>query len=125
MFKHSCDAKEEEVVMGCIHDHHDEVKTAKDGMPEDRIVYELSDLYKVLSDSTRLKILWSLDKGELCVCCISEVVGMSVSAVSHQLKALKQANLIGSRKVGKNVYYSLNDEHVKTILEVTLEHMME
>ena len=125
MFKHSNDTKENENVMKCVHEHDEDVKNAVKLMPSDETVCDLSDFYKAISDSTRLKILWSLQGGELCVCCISEVVGMSISAVSHQLKTLKRANLIKSRESGKNVYYSLNDEHVKTILEVTLEHLME
>ena len=125
MFNNSNEKKEQTSVAGCVSSHSDDIKNAKANMLDDRIVYDLSDLFKVLSDSTRLKILWSMENGELCVCCISEVVNMSVSAVSHQLKTLKQANLIKSEKKGKNVYYSLNDDHVKDILEIALEHMCE
>jgi len=125
MFNNSNEKKEQISIAGCVSSHSDDIKNAKANMLDDRIVYDLSDLFKVLSDSTRLKILWSMENGELCVCCISEVVNMSVSAVSHQLKTLKQANLIKSEKKGKNVYYSLNDDHVKDILEIALEHMCE
>ena len=125
MFNNSNEKKEQTSIAGCVSSHSDDIKNAKANMLDDRIVYDLSDLFKVLSDSTRLKILWSMENGELCVCCISEVVNMSVSAVSHQLKTLKQANLIKSEKKGKNVYYSLNDDHVKDILEIALEHMCE
>ena len=125
MFNNSNEKKDQTSIAGCVSSHSDDIKNAKANMLDDRIVYDLSDLFKVLSDSTRLKILWSMENGELCVCCISEVVNMSVSAVSHQLKTLKQANLIKSEKKGKNVYYSLNDDHVKDILEIALEHMCE
>ena len=125
MFNNSKEDYPATAVSECRNEHENDITVAKNGMPEDQLVYDLSDLFKVLSDSTRLKILWSIENKELCVCCISEVVGMSVSAVSHQLKTLKQANLITSKRKGKNIYYSLNDEHVKTILETTLEHMLE
>jgi Predicted transcriptional regulators len=125
MFNNSNEKEDQKSLAGCVRDHSDDIDNAKSSMPDDRTVYDLSDLFKVLSDSTRLKILWSMENGELCVCCISEVVNMSVSAVSHQLKTLKQANLIKSEKKGKNVYYSLNDDHVKDILEIALEHMCE
>jgi len=125
MFNHSIEDNAAAALSECRGAHKEDIATAKERMPDDQLVYDLSDLFKVLSDSTRLKILWSIENKELCVCCISEVVGMSVSAVSHQLKTLKQANLITSKREGKNIYYSLNDEHVKTILETTLEHMLE
>lgn len=107
------------------HNHNEVKENAIRNMPDEETVYELSDLFKVLSDSTRLRILWAMENGEMCVCCISEVLGMSVSAVSHQLKTLRQANLVKTRRDGKNIYYSLDDHHVKILLDVALEHMRE
>ncbi|MDR3206439.1 MAG: metalloregulator ArsR/SmtB family transcription factor [Candidatus Methanoplasma sp.] len=101
------------------------VAEAKERMPDENLVYDLSDMFKVLSDSTRLKILWSMDGGEICVCGIAEVVGMSVSATSHQLRMLKQMKLVKSRRKGKNIYYSLDDSHVNTVLKVAMEHLTE
>lgn len=106
-------------------DHNAKTSLVLKNMPDEETVYELSDFFKIFSDSTRLRILWAMESGEMCVCCISEVLGMSVSAVSHQLRTLKQANLIKSRREGKNIYYSLDDGHIKMILDVALEHMRE
>ncbi|MDR0888135.1 MAG: metalloregulator ArsR/SmtB family transcription factor [Candidatus Methanoplasma sp.] len=105
--------------------HEKAVSDAKERMPEENLVYDLSDLFKMLSDSTRLKILWAMEGGEICVCGIAEVLGMSVSAVSHQLKTLKQSNLVSSRRDGKNIYYSLDDDHVNSLLKIALEHLRE
>ena len=86
---------------------------------------DLSDLFKLFGDSTRLRILWVLKGNEMCVDAISKAIGMSVSAVSHQLKSLKDANLIRSRRDGKWVYYSLCDEHVDSLLEIAMDHLRE
>ncbi len=110
----------------CHRDEHETIKKrAMENMPDEETVYELSDLFKVLSDSTRLRILWAMENGEMCVCCISEVLDMSVSAVSHQLKTLRKAHLVKARREGKNIYYSLDDDHVKILLDIGLEHMRE
>ena len=85
----------------------------------------LSDLFKLFGDSTRLRILWVLKGNEMCVDAISNAIGMSVSAVSHQLKSLKDANLIRSRRDGKWVYYSLCDEHVDSLLSIAMDHLRE
>ena len=87
--------------------------------------YELSELFKVLGDSTRLRILFTLEKGEMCVCDIVELVDVTQSAVSHQLRVLKQARLIKYRREGKSVIYSIADDHVKTIIDMALEHVNE
>ena len=87
--------------------------------------FDLADFYKIFGDTTRVKILYALDKSELCVCDISALLGMSVSAVSHQLRALRDSNLVRTKRDGKIVYYSLADEHVKSILECGLEHIEE
>jgi ArsR family transcriptional regulator len=109
----------------CNGEHEGVLKNAYDHMPDEETLYELSDLFKVFSDSTRLRILWAMEGGEICVCGISELLGISVSAVSHQLKTLKQANLVKARRDGKNIYYSLDDHHVKVLLDIALEHMEE
>lgn len=94
-------------------------------MPDDDQVIDLAELFKVFGDSTRIKILGALRGGELCVCDISTAVGMTVSAVSHQLKILKNARLVSFRREGKTVLYSLADDHVFTILMQGLEHISE
>ena len=94
-------------------------------MPNDIFLQELADFFKVFGDYTRIKILWALEQSELCVCDIGRVVGMSKSAVSHQLSTLKKANLVKFRREGKNIYYSLKDNHVKQLLEVGLDHIQE
>ena len=111
----------------CTHTAHspERVDRARENMPDTITLYELSDFYKIFADSTRLSILFALDGGEMCVCDVSACVGMTKSAVSHQLKILRQAKLISYRKSGKNVFYSLADEHVRDIIEKALEHIKE
>ena len=94
-------------------------------MPEDELIFDLAEFFKVFADSTRMKILWALHESELCVCDIAVVLDMTKSAVSHQLKYLRDANLVKFRKEGKIVYYSLSDNHVKKIFEMALEHLEE
>ncbi len=94
-------------------------------MPDENVLYELADLYKVFGDSTRIKILYVLFEREMCVCDMALTLNMTVSAVSHQLKNLKQARLIRSRKEGKSVIYSLADDHVKMIIDQGMEHVNE
>lgn len=111
-------------------EHHGEehdmlTKKARDRILDENTAAELSELFKIVSDPTRLKILWAINDGEVCVCCISELLGISVSAISHQLKTLRQAHLVRARREGRNIYYSLEDHHVKILLDVSLEHMRE
>lgn len=94
-------------------------------MPDDEVMYDLADLFKIFGDSTRIKILFGLLEGEMCVQHISELVEMSQSATSHQLRVLKKNKLVKSERVGKNVFYSLDDEHVHLILKKGLEHVLE
>jgi len=94
-------------------------------MPEEETFYDLADLFKVFGDSTRIKILWALDEAEMCVCDIATLLNMTQSAISHQLRVLKQANLVKNRKEGKIVYYSLDDDHVKQIFDQGLIHINE
>ena len=96
-----------------------------DNAMDNSIIDDLSDFFKVLGDSTRMKVLLALDDGEMCVYHISEELDMSMSAVSHQLRILRDAKLVTSRRDGKNIYYSLCDDHVKTIVETAFEHVSE
>lgn len=90
-------------------------------LPEEDI-YDLADFFKVFGDSSRLKVLWALKQGELCVTHLAEQLNMSAPAVSHQLKILRQSHLVCTRREGKNIYYKLADDHVQKILELGLEH---
>ena len=108
-----------------IHAHEDTVKAVKQQMPSDVALYDLAELYKIFGDSTRIKILYILLESEMCVCDISTLIGVSQSAVSHQLRQLKQANLIKPRRDGKTVFYSLADDHVATLLKQGMEHVCE
>lgn len=105
--------------------HGDTVDKVKKDMLQDEKFADISDFFKVLGDSTRMKILWALDKSELCVCDIATLIGMTKSAVSHQLKVLKNNNLVKNRRNGKVVYYSLADSHVQNIIEKAVEHLDE
>jgi len=105
---------------------HEEVVTrARGDMPEKEIFYELSQLYKMFADGTRMRILWALSCEEMCVCDLAALLGMTKSAISHQLKPLRLANLVKFNKQGKVVYYSLADDHVQSIIEKGLEHVLE
>lgn len=101
------------------------VEQLKNDIPSDDIISRLSDVFKIFGDSTRIRILWALFDKELCVFDISEALDMSQSAISHQLRTLKQARLVKSRRNGKNTFYSLDDEHVKRIIEQVLIHINE
>ena len=94
-------------------------------MPDTKVLYELSDFFKVMGDGTRIQLLWALDECEMCVGDLAVLLNMTKSAVSHQLKVLRTAKLVKTTEQGKNVYYSLDDHHIKTILEKALEHVEE
>lgn len=94
-------------------------------LPSDRLLDKLSDFFKVMGDSTRLRLLLALQKSEFCVSDLANLSGMSRSAVSHQLRALKNAKLVKVRKDGKSVYYSLDDDHINNVLDVAFEHILE
>ena len=94
-------------------------------MPDLTELYDLSDFFKVMGDSTRIRLLWALEEADLCVNDLAVLLDMTKSAVSHQLKTLRTATLVKAEKRGKNVYYSLNDNHVKVILQMALEHVKE
>ena len=108
-----------------IHAHEDIVNAVNAQMPDEEILYDLAELFKVFGDSTRIKILYVLFESEMCVCDIAALLGMTQSAISHQLRALKNARLVKSRREGKTVFYSLTDDHVKTIIDQGLEHVSE
>ena len=101
------------------------VNEIEDTMPDEEILYELADLFKVFSDTTRIKILYALMSGERRVADIAEVVGATQSAVSHQMRILKAARLVKFQRDGKNVLYSLADEHVYTVLAQGMTHICE
>lgn len=109
----------------CEEIHSDIVEKRRAEMPDDSTLYDLSDFFKVLGDSTRISILFAIDGEPMCVCDIASLLGMTKSAVSHQLKILRQSDLVSYRKVGKNVFYSLADDHVRDIIEKALEHIKE
>ena len=87
------------------------------------MLYQLTDFFKILGDTTRTKILYALDKNEMCVCDIANVLNMSKSSISHQLGTLRRSGIVKCRKVGKEVFYTLDDEHVKEVFEVGMEHI--
>lgn len=109
----------------CTVIHENVVKEVSQSMPDEENLLDLADLFKVFGDSTRVKILCALFNAEMCVCDIAALLGMTKSAISHQLRVLKQSKLIKNRRDGKVVYYSLDDEHVKNIFDQGLAHVSE
>ena len=105
--------------------HEEIVDKTKKEMPNDEVLADLSDLFRVFGDTTRVKIIFALFSNEMCVCDIAELLGMTQSAISHQLRVLKNARLVKFRKEGKTVFYSLDDEHISEILKCGLEHVNE
>lgn len=108
-----------------IHAHDDLIEKVNENMPEEELLYDLAELYKVFGDSTRIKILYVLFESEMCVYDIARLLNMSQSAISHQLKVLKQNKLVRYRREGKIVFYSLSDDHVRTIIDQGMEHISE
>lgn len=105
--------------------HEDVVNTVKEKMPPEETLYDLAELFKVFGDTTRIKLLWALAESDMCVCDLAVLLNMTQSAISHQLRVLKQARLVKSRKDGKVVYYSLDDAHVKQIFDQGITHINE
>lgn len=101
------------------------VEVVVSNLPPDERIIELSEFLEAFGDSSRIKILLALSKRELCTCDLSAITGLSVSAVSHQLRVLRDKKLVKYRREGRNVYYSLDDEHVATILDIALKHIEE
>ena len=108
-----------------IHIHKDLVEKVRRELPGEDTLYDLTDLFRIFGDSTRIRILYVLFESEMCVCDIAALLGMTQSAISHQLRALKNARLVSSRREGKTVFYALADDHVKTIIDQGLEHVSE
>ncbi|KAF5039642.1 Transcriptional repressor SmtB [anaerobic digester metagenome] len=115
----------DEIFCDCEVIHADVLEEVKTRMPIEEDIYDLSDFFKVLGDSTRLKIISAIDAHEMGVCDIAVLLNMTKSAISHQLRYLKQADLVKFRKEGKVVFYSLKDDHVKDIFEIGMEHIKE
>lgn len=105
--------------------HSDVVDRVKRSMPDEEVIMDLADFFKVFGDTTRVGILSALNESEMCVCDIAALLGMTKSAISHQLRVLKQSKLVKYRRDGKVVYYSLDDDHVKTIFDQGLSHVEE
>ena len=105
--------------------HEEIVEKVQKEMPDEDTLYDLTELFRIFGDSTRIRILYVLFEAEMCVCDIAALLGMTQSAISHQLRALKNAKLVTSRREGKTVFYSPADDHVKTIIDQGLEHILE
>lgn len=105
--------------------HENLLQIVNEKMPEETELYDLAELFKVFGDSTRMRILFVLFEAEVCVCDLAEALNMTQSAISHQLRILKQNKLVKSRREGKSVFYSLADDHVRTIVDQGREHIEE
>lgn len=105
--------------------HSEIIEKARDEMPDEEILYDMAELFKIFGDTTRIRILYALSSSEMCVCDIAALLNMTQSAISHQLRLLKQASLVKYRRSGRTVYYSLCDDHIKTIFEQGLSHVQE
>ncbi len=114
------EARDSRILVSCDADG-----IAPESMPDEELLYELADLFKVFGDTTRIKILYALMEQDLCVADLAEIIGASQSAVSHQLRTLKQARLVKFQRDGKNVIYSLSDDHVYTVLAQGMTHICE
>lgn len=108
-----------------MHVHEELVGKLRQELPDEDILYDLTELFRIFGDSTRVRILYVLFESEMCVCDIAALLGLTQSAVSHQLRALKNARLVKARREGKTVFYALADDHVKTIIDQGLEHILE
>ncbi len=109
----------------CTELHMDAIQRARSAMSSPEQVDKLAELFKVLSDPTRVRILQALHCQRLCVCDIAETLGMTQSAISHQLRILRQARLVRARREGRSIFYTLDDDHVSQVFEQGLEHVME
>ena len=111
--------------MNTPHNHRALIEKVALMSPGDEMICDLADLFKIFGDTTRMRILYALWESEMCVCAMAEYLGMTQSAVSHQLKVLRQNNLVGTRREGKTVFYHLADDHVRTIVAQGWEHLTE
>ena len=107
------------------HNHDAILEKVRKELPTDELLCDLADLFKLFGDTTRIKILYALLESEMCVCAIADLLGMTQSAISHQLRILKDANLVGNRREGKTIYYFLSDDHVRTIIAQGFDHLIE
>ena len=114
-----------EFICDCNVIHENIVKDTICKMPENKLFYELAEFFKIVGDTTRAKILYALDQNEMCVCDIANVLGMSKSSISHQLATLRKMSIVKCRRDGKEVYYTLDDNHVKGLFELGIEHIRE
>lgn len=112
-----------EDICDCNVIHEESVNETIKNMIDDDMLFEIGDFFKILGDSTRVKILFAIDNNRLCVCDIANVLKMSKSAISHQLKLLKEYKIVKSEKIGKEVFYELDDEHVKSVFEIAISHI--
>ena len=117
--------EKEEITCECQEIHEDLLKIVNETMPDEEELYDLADLFKVFADSTRIRILFVLFESEVCVCDLAKVLNMTQSAVSHQLRILKQNKLVKNRREGKSIFYSLADDHVRMIISMGREHILE
>ena len=109
----------------CSEIHQKTIEQVLDQMPDEDVLYDLAELFKVFGDSTRIRILFALYGADICVCDLAESLNMTQSAVSHQLKILKQSKLVSNRREGKQIYYFLADDHVRRIIAQGMEHVTE
>ncbi|HCS94593.1 MAG TPA: transcriptional regulator [Clostridiales bacterium] len=119
---------EQKYVNDCCDDdvvHSGAVERVKAAMPDEDMLYDAAELFKVFGDSTRTRILSALFIEELCVCDIAEILGMTKSAVSHQLRTLRQTKIVKARRSGKEIFYSLDDDHISRIYKTAMEHLRE
>ena len=107
------------------HDHESLLRRVRAELPRDEVLSDLADLFKIFGDTTRCKILFALFESEMCVCAIAELLAMSQPAISHQLRVLKDANLVSCRRQGKTVFYFLSDGHVRSIIGQGFDHLTE
>ena len=113
------------VMSKTYHDHNGILNAVRSGLPAEELLCDLADLFKLFGDTTRMRILFSLFESEMCVCAIAELLSMTQSAISHQLQVLKKSKLVKYRREGKTVFYSLADNHVRTILGQGMDHITE
>ena len=119
------DIDKEVEICDCCEVHENLLQIVNETIPEENELYDLAEIFKVFGDSTRIKILYVLFEAEMCVCDIAQLLNMNQSAISHQLRILKQNKLVKSRRDGKSIFYSLADEHVRTIIDQGREHIEE
>ncbi len=112
-----------EFICDCNIIHEDIVKHTKKNMADENLFNKLAEFFKILGDTTRTKILYALDQNEMCVCDIANVLQMSKSSISHQLGTLRKSGIVKCRKQGKEVYYTLDDDHIKQLFEIGIEHI--